>query len=217
MEPARPKPASGGPPSWPARLWARMHRGDSVSWLLCTIFQAILTWGFILLSRLSEGWAWEGHAKVLVLIAIVATWVMALRTIRTRILELLRFWRHARKPKGTEADREREERMEAVRTAYVRGSMFRLRIVAAGITMPFFVLPAFVSALCVGACLWEGVLDGEFLGFALFLSVLTAIVGAYFHWSVVPLPATAVVRRAPREEAHADFAPPGARRAQRTE
>jgi hypothetical protein len=178
-----------------------MHRGDSVSWLLCTIFQAILTWGFILLSKLSEGWAWEGHAKVLVLIAIVATWVMALRTIRTRILELLRFWHSTRNPKNMEVDREREERLAAERTAYVRDAMFRLRIIAAGITMPFFILPAFVSALCVGACLWEGVMDGDFLGLSLFLSVLTAIVGAYFHWSVVPLSAAVVVRRTAREDA----------------
>jgi MFS family permease len=178
-----------------------MHRGDSVSWLICTIFQALLTWGFIFLSKLSEGWAWEGHAKVLVLIAIVATWVMALRTIRTRILELLRFWRNARKSKAGEMDREREERLDAARTAYVKSSMFRLRVIAAGITMPFFILPAFVSALCVGACFWEGVMDGDFLGFSLFLSVLTAIVGAYFHWAVVPMPATAVVKRVAREEA----------------
>lgn len=201
MESPRPKPVPTGPSSWPARLWSRMHRGDSVSWLICTIAQALLTWGFIILSNLSKGWAWEGHAKVLVLIAIVATWVMALRTIRTRILELLRFWRNARKPKAADVDPQREERLEAARTAYVRDSMFRLRVIAAGITMPFFVLPAFVSALCVGACLWEGIMDGDFLGFALFLSVLTAIVGAYFHWAVVPMPATAVVRRTVREEA----------------
>ncbi len=201
MESLKQKSASDGSPSWLPRLWARMHRGDSVSWLLCTIFQAILTWGFILLSKLSEGWAWEGHAKVLVLIAIVATWVMALRTIRTRILELLRFWHSTRNPKNMEVDREREERLAAERTAYVRDAMFRLRIIAAGITMPFFILPAFVSALCVGACLWEGVMDGDFLGLSLFLSVLTAIVGAYFHWSVVPLSAAVVVRRTAREDA----------------
>lgn len=193
--------ASDGSPSWLARLWARMHRGDSVSWLICTIFQAILTWGFMLLSKLSEGWAWEDHAKVLVLIAIVATWVMALRTIRTRILELLRFWHSPRNRKNMEVDPEREERLAAERTAYVRDAMFRLRIIAAGITMPFFILPAFVSALCVGACLWEGVMDGDFLGLSLFLSVLTAIVGAYFHWSVVPLSAAVVVRRTAREDA----------------
>lgn len=201
MESLKQKSASDGSPSWLPRLWARMHRGDSVSWLLCTIFQAILTWGFILLSKLSEGWAWEGHAKVLVLIAIVATWVMALRTIRTRILELLRFWHSTRNPKNMEVDREREERLAAERTVYVRDAMFRLRIIAAGITMPFFILPAFVSALCVGACLWEGVMDGDFLGLSLFLSVLTAIVGAYFHWSVVPLSAAVVVRRTAREDA----------------
>jgi len=181
------------------RFWVRMHRGDSVGWLICTILQALLTWGFIELSRLAEGWAWEAQAKTLALIAIVATWVMALRTIRARIIELLRFWHAARKNVTDDVNREREERRQAVRTAYVKKTMLQLRIIAAGITMPFFVLPAFVSALCVGVCLWEGVMDADFLGFALLLSVLAAIVGAYFHWAVVPVPAVAPARRLARE------------------
>jgi hypothetical protein len=182
-----------------------MHRGDSVGWLICTILQGLLTWGFMGLSRLAEGWPWEPQTKTLVLVAIVATWVMALRTIRARIIELLRFWHASRKAGAEEAEgadeaqREREERRQQVRTAYVKKSMLQLRIIAAGITMPFFVLPAFVSALCVGMCLWKGKMDADFLGFALLLSVLAAIVGTYFHWAMVPLPTATSTRRVARE------------------
>lgn len=184
---------------WYGRLWARMHRGDSIGWLICTILQGLLTWGFIGLSKLSEGWAWEAQAKTLVLVAIVSTWVMALRTIRVRIIELLRFWALARKAKGEQVSSEREERLEAARTEQVRRSVLQLRIIAAGITLPFFVLPAFVSALCVGMCFWYGVMDASFLKLALLLSVLAAVVGTYFHWAVVPKPAASTARRVVRE------------------
>ena len=194
-----PKRAPSSVRSWYARLWVRMHRGDSVGWLICTMLQALLTWGFIELSRLSEGWAWEPQAKTFVVIAIVATWVMALRTIRARIIEMLRFWHTARKSKVDEADRELEERRRAVRTAYVKKTMLHLRIIAAGITMPFLVLPAFVSALCVGVCLWKGTMDADFLGFALLLSVLAACAGSYLHWAMVPLTTASSSRKVVRE------------------
>jgi hypothetical protein len=194
-EAKQPTDAMEGPKSWYARLWARMHRGDSVGWMICTLLQGLLTCGFIWLSGLSEGWSWEPHLKALVLVAILATWGMALRTIRARIIELLRFWRGARKGRAEETDKEREERKAAIRWAIVRGSMLRLRIIAAGITLPFFVLPVFVSAVCVGMCLWKGELDDQFLGMAMVLSMLAAIVGVYFHWAVVPLTSTSSSKR----------------------
>jgi MFS family permease len=194
-ETKQPTEATETPKRWHARLWARMHRGDSVGWLICTLLQGLLTWFFMGLSSLAEGWAWEPHTKALVLVAIVATWVMALRAIRERIVELLRFWRSARKGPAEAVDKEEEERRAAKRWAAIRSSMFRLRIIAAGITMPFFILPVFVSAVCVGMCLWKGELNEQFLGMAMVLSTLAAIVGAYFHWAVVPLTSATNTKR----------------------
>jgi len=76
--------------------------------------------------------------------------------------------------------------------------MLWLRVIAAGITMPFFVLPLFVSALCLVVWWHEAEPDPQLVELALFLSVAAGIVGAYFHWSIVPArePASPTPRRA---------------------
>jgi hypothetical protein len=167
----------------------RRRRSESANWMVCTVLQGLLTWVFWGLSKLSEGWPWEGQAKLLVLMAIVATWCMALRTIRARILELLRFWRMPLKevpgvPSGMPDPVEKA--VERFRAAYTRESVWRLRLIAAGISIPFYVMPFFVSAACIGMCWERNAVDGDFLGLALVLSILAAVAGAYFYWSTVP-------------------------------
>lgn len=175
------------------RGWRMMHDGGSAGWLITTILQALLTWGFIGISKLAEGFPWEPQAKMLVLVAIVATWCMALRTIRARLLELIRFWRKGSQVLFRKAREQTEEGrpgfgLKSFHKIYVRKSMFRLRIIAAGLTMPFFILPIFTASLCVALCWYNGRGDFELLGMALVLSVLAAVVGAYFHWTVMPAP-----------------------------
>jgi hypothetical protein len=167
----------------------RLRQAESANWLVCTVLQGLLTWVFYGLSELSEGRPWEGQARLLVLMAIVATWCMALRTIRARIQELFRFWRMPLKDAPGVPRNMPEPVVQAVKqhqAAYARQSVWWLRLIAAGITLPFFILPIFVSAVCVGLCWERSKVDGDFLGLALLLSVLAAIVGAYFYWSVVP-------------------------------
>jgi hypothetical protein len=184
----------------------RLRQAESANWLVCTVLQALLTWVFWGLSKLSEGYPWEGQAKLLVLMAIVATWCMALRTIRARILELYRFWRMPLKdvpgvPRNLpEPVAKAVERFQA---EHARTSVWRWRLIAAGITMPFYILPFFVSAVCVGLCWQRSTIDGDFLGLALVLSVLAAVVGAYFYWSIVPDAASPAPER-PRERREAD-------------
>jgi len=199
-------PAPEGEPRRGGRMRRRLRQAESANWLVCTILQALLTWVFLGLSKLSEGWPWEGQAKLLVLMAIVATWCMALRTIRARIQELFRFWRTPLEDAPGVPKNLPEPVVKAVKqyqAVYARQSVWWLRLTAAGITMPFFILPIFVSAVCVGLCWQRSTIDGDFLGLALLLSVLAAVVGAYFCWSIVPDAAAPAPAR-PRERREAD-------------
>ncbi len=203
-----PEPAKGT--GWLARLWQTMHRGDSVGWLVLTIMQALLTWSFIGIAKLAKGLPWEDQVKMLVIVAIVATWCMALRTIRARLLELLRQWNRAPSyllKKASESSvNGLPAKMKEWHKVYVRKSIFRLRIIAAGITMPFFIMPVFTAALCFSLSWDRGLGDVSLLSTALVLSAMTIVVGAYFQWSVqFPEPALRPVAK--RE---------GLRRTQRT-
>jgi len=141
--------------------------------------QALLTSGFLGIERLSKGCLWEHQAKLLVILAIAATWCFALRTIRARIVELLRFLRAA-------VGRAAPQMGLGAQAEYVRKTTFCLRVIAAGITMPFFLLPLFVSALCLAVCWHQRIPDGHLLALAALLSVVAVIVGAYFRWAIVP-------------------------------
>jgi hypothetical protein len=132
---------------------------------------------------------------------------MALRAIRARIQELYRFWRMPLKdvpgvPRTMpEPVAKAVERFQA---EHARTSVWRWRLIAAGITMPFYILPFFVSAACVGLCWQRSTIDGDFLGLALVLSVLAAVVGAYFYWSIVPDAAAPAPAREAHERREAD-------------
>ena len=197
---ARPRGVRG----WLARGWHLMHNGGSAGWLITTVLQALLTWGFMGIAKLAEGFPWEPQAKMLVIVAFVATWCMALRTIRARLLELIRFWRKSSDAvtrKAPMIDEQKAHFFRSFQKTYVRQSIFRLRVIAAGITMPFFILPIFTASVCVAlSCSSVRADHTGLLGMALVLSVLAAIVGAYFHWTVVPHPvrATAPASRSVR-------------------
>ncbi|MCW8131398.1 MAG: hypothetical protein KIS92_13700 [Planctomycetota bacterium] len=193
-----PRRPEGPPPApWYLRMWATMQRGGSAGWFLSTMLQAALTWGFIGLARLSEGWPWERQAKLLVIVAIVATWGMALRAIRARLLELVRSWHKnlVMKAGGTRLKALPRTLLEN-HEKFVKGSMLRLRIIAAGITMPFFVLPLFTAALCLALTCTRHTFD--FVEMACLSSVMAAVVAIYFRWSILASPAPAAVRPAVR-------------------
>jgi len=195
------QPPYDGPPRprpWRLRLQAVLQRGDSAGWLLATLLQGLLTWGFMGLAELARGWPWEREARLAVVAGIVATWVLALRAIHQRVVELARFWRLTRTPARAAPAPDSAPARESRRTAYVKGSILRLRIIAAGITLPFFVLPALTSFLCLVLC-WTGAAHRRQLAAAgLALGLAAAVVGFYFHWAVLPAPARRRLRHLPR-------------------
>lgn len=178
---------------WYARIWATMHRGGSSGWYLSTAFQALLTWAFIGLARLSEGWPWERQAKLLVIVAIVATWGMALRAIRARLVELVRSWHKNLVMKaGGNGLKTLPKKLLENHERFVKSSMLRLRIIAAGITMPFFVLPVFTAALCLAISCSRHTTD--LVEMAIISAVMAIVVAIYFRWSILatPVPEVAV-------------------------
>lgn len=177
---------------WAARVWDQMLRGGSAGWLISTILQAMLTWLFLLIAKVSEGLPWEAQTKALVIVAIAATWGMALRCIRARLLELVRGWKRLsqgllRQARERGAGEELPEALKALRDDYVLASMLRLRIIAAGLTLPLFCLTVFTAALCFAMCWHRG--DTVFLSLGIFMSAIAVIVSTYLHWACLPAPA----------------------------
>lgn len=187
------------PPGFWQRVWAIMHRGDSAGWLLCTSLQALLALGFIGLAKLCEGYPWEPQAKTLVIVAILITWCMALRTIRVRLVELVILAHKASRAILSDVADSGLERLKASlrghQVSYARQSMLYLRIIAAGITIPFFVLPLFAAGVSVALFYLQGAVDGGFISLALVSAAMALVVGTYFHWSILPQPAVARVRK----------------------
>src|ERR1700754_4203749 len=68
---------------------------SSGAWFWPTAFQAILTTALLIVSKYGEGHIWDKHVKLILLLGIVATWTLALRTIRERLVELMRVWHAA--------------------------------------------------------------------------------------------------------------------------
>lgn len=195
-----PKPEKPAPPRGWRRLHLLLRRGDSAGWLAAAGLQALLTLGFMALSRSAEGWRFQREAKLLMLLGIVATWGLTLRAIRERLVELIRYWRvvshpHRRRQTSAETARKEQERLGFIES-YVKRSMLRLRVTAAGVTMPFFLMPFFVSGLCVWLY-WERGRKDLVLE-ALLFTLAAAVVFVYFHWVVLPAPARAAAARRQR-------------------
>ena len=188
QEPERAAPQPLRP--WYARLWAIVQRGGSMGWLVATIFQALLTWAFMGISELSEGWPWANQAKLLVVIAILATWGMALRTVRARLVELIRSWHMSVIAKAAQGGLGAlPKKLLEKQEKYVNATVLRLRIIAAGITMPFFVMPAFTAMLCFAIAWHSG--KNELVNLALICSAMAVIVPYYFRWSILAAPVEA--------------------------
>jgi len=168
-----------------------MLRGGSAGWLISTILQAMLTWVFLLISKVSEGQPWEAQTNALVIVAIAATWGLALRCIRARLLELVRGWKRLsqnllRQARERGTDQELPMALRALRDDYVLASMLRLRMVATGLTLPLLCLAVFTAALCLALCGHRG--DTAFLGLGIFMSAIAVIVSTYLHWACLPAP-----------------------------
>jgi hypothetical protein len=168
----------------------------STSWMWATAGQAAATSVLLILFKLCEGHPREKHLRIILMIGIAATWCLALRTIRQRLLELMIHWQKASKGllrKASESgkhwiatplNRRQEE--------YIKGSIWRLRIIAAGLTIPFFVMPFVWSFVSLFVSLHIGPKAENFwAGMALFMMVSAVIVAGYFHWAIVPLRAAA--------------------------
>ena len=168
---------------------------SSKSWLWATAFQALLTAGLLGLAYLAEGRPWERHAHVIMLIGIVATWSLALRTIRARLVELIRHWQRYSQglmKRCSESGKHLfAEPLSDAHERYIKGTIWRLRIIAAGLTLPFFVMPMLCSF--VAAAFWFRLASANardnwaLVALATMLSAF--IVAGYFHWVIMAVPA----------------------------
>jgi len=164
----------------------------SRSWLWATAAQALFTCALLGVSVHAEGKPWEQYVRLIVLMGIVGTWSLALRTIRERLLELMRHWHRASRGLLRKAS-ESGKHLIAVplnnaQESYIKGCIWRLRVIAAGITLPFFVMPFVWSFISVGLAFTVGPLAREYWeGVALFMMVGALVVAGYFHWAILPL------------------------------
>lgn len=159
------------------------------SWLVATAAQAAVTCALIALQRHFENTPKELYARMIVTLGIVATWSLALRTIRARLIELLAFWQKTSRGLIPKAP------ISALRhDAYIKASIRRLRIIAAGLTLPFFILPLFWAIASVFLSIHSSLGAEYWIPPACFMLFNAGLVAAYFHWSIVPLPVPSKIR-----------------------
>lgn len=175
----------------------------STSWFWATGIQAICTCALLGLALYAEGRPWERHVRLIVLIGIVGTWSLALRTIRERLLELMRYWHKASNGLLRKASQSGLHLVavpvSAAQERYVKGSIWRLRLIAAGITIPFIVMPLLWSVVSVALAFTVGPLAQDYWeGVALFTMASALIVAGYLHWAILPLPVPVRVTGAQR-------------------
>lgn len=179
---------------------------SSPVWFWATTFQAILTSLLLIVSKYGEGHAWDKHVKMILVLGIIATWTLALRTIRERLVELMRYWHAASRGLLRKASasglRLIPVPMARAQEEYVKASIRRLRIIAAGLTIPFFVMPlmwTFIAAF-VSYSVDLTTLRDYWAGASVFMLLCALIVAGYFHWVILPRPvpvrANAMNRRA---------------------
>lgn len=187
-----PKPMEPGSPKGFDPFVLDPKPQTSKSWLWATGLQAASTCLMLAFLKLCEGRPWERHARIIVIIAIAATWSLALRTIRQRLVELMLHWQkasHGLLRKASESGRHWiATPMNRSQQEYIQGSIWRLRIIALGLTIPFFIMPIVWSFISIFVSLQAGPQTENFwAGMALFLMVSAFIVAGYFHWAILPL------------------------------
>jgi len=180
---------------------------SSTSWLWATSAQALCTSGLLILDRFADGHSWERHVRYIVIIGIVATWTLALRAIRQRLLELMAYWQRASARllhKASESGRHFiSQPMPKEQAQYIQGSIWKLRVIAAGLTIPFFVMPIVWSLIAVFFSLQVGPVTPmvkEFWASVALITMVSAfIVAGYFHWAILPMPVPVRVSGARRQ------------------
>ncbi len=131
-------------------------------------------------------------------LCIIGMWVSAMRAIRLRIFEL-KFYAHVLKKAGwARGDLPADENYRLAlrrheRMADIRDSIWKLRVIATGITLPFFCVPLFAGLLLVGLTLASADKTWWGTGFALCLAAV--FVASYYRWVVVPVPNRSSLRR----------------------
>ena len=172
--------------------------GGSKRWLWATVLQALCTGSLLGLAKVAEGRPWEHHARAIVLLGIVATWSLALRAIRARLVELMMHWSRASRgllQRASESGRHLiPVPLSKAQDLYIKGSIRRLRIIAAGLTIPFFVMPMVWSFCSVALSfrfkeLGATNIENQWIMAAMFTLFSALVVAGYFHWAILPLPA----------------------------
>jgi hypothetical protein len=163
-------------------------------WFWATAMQALFTSALLILSHYGAGRPTAKYLDLILVLGIIATWSLALRTIRERLVELMRYWRAASRGLLRRAS-ESGLRLIPVplaqeRELYIKRSIRALRIIAAGITLPFFVMPltwTFVAAfLSINVNLSS--MKDYWAGASLFMLLCSFIVAGYLHWVMTPRP-----------------------------
>ena len=176
---------------------------NAKGWLWATFFQGLFTAGLLAISYYAEGHRYEIHARVILILGIVGTWSLALRTIRERIFELMRIWHKASRgllKKASESGKHLiSSPLSPAQEKYIRGAIWRLRIIAAGITIPFFVMPLLWCLISI-IFSWQiapGHMRDYWTAVSFFALLVALIVAGYFHWVILPQPVrvTAQTRR----------------------
>lgn len=190
-----PQPTNDGPSKGFDPFAVEPRPQTSASWLWATGIQALSTCIVLGLFKLCEGRPWERHARIIVIIAIAATWSLALRAIRQRLVELMLHWQKASKGllrKASESGRHWiATPLNRSQEEYIKGSIWRLRIIALGLTIPFFIMPIVWSFISIFISLKAGPrMENFWAGLALFLMTSAIIVAGYFHWAILPLRAS---------------------------
>jgi hypothetical protein len=128
------------------------------------------------------------------MLGIIGTWGLALRTIRERIFELLKIWHRASagllKKASASGLHLIAHPLPPDQERYIRAAVWRLRIIAAGITLPFFVMPLLWSLIGVAFSfkIAPEPMRDYWAAISLFTLLASMLVMGYFHWVVLPMP-----------------------------
>jgi hypothetical protein len=172
------------------------EKSGSVSWMWATGAQAVVTLVLVGLAKWSEGGRFEQQVYLLMLIGIVATWSLALRTIRERMLELMRYWHKASKGLLRRASQSGKhlisvklsEKQTEKQKGLVKKAIWRMRIIAAGLTIPFIVMPMCWSLVSVVLSLRATTPQAKdfWAMSAVFTMLGTLVAAGYLHWVLLP-------------------------------
>jgi hypothetical protein len=178
---------------------AKVHKGGTYMWVTITIIQAFITCLFLSVYWVFMDTQWEMQGLFLSTTGIVATWCLALRAIRSKIMDIFKQWGSASHGLLQQASRSGKRMIPVALTPRLERSwksdLFSLRAIAGGVTIPFFVMPIFIGLVCMVLC-WQHPKNMErwiqwvFLG-----PVLAMMVASYFLWSIVPVPISAAEQK----------------------